>query len=78
MCRQVVLQQSLFLAVLGYVPGLLISLGLYALTAAQAHLPMDMTWPRVLGVFALAVAMCSLSGLLALRKVRAADPAELF
>jgi putative ABC transport system permease protein len=74
----VVLQQSLCLAVLGYVPGLLISLGLYALTAAQAHLPMDMTWPRVLGVFALAVVMCSISGLLALRKVRAADPAELF
>ena len=74
----VVLQQSLFLAVLGYVPGLLISFGLYALTASQAHLPMDMTWPRVLGVFALAVTMCSLSGLLALRKVRAADPAELF
>ena len=49
-----------------------------ALTAAQAHLPMDMTWPRMLGVFALAVTMCSLSGLLALRKVRAADPAELF
>jgi putative ABC transport system permease protein len=75
---QVVLQQSLFLAVLGYVPSLLISLGLYALTAAQAHIPMDMTWPRVLGVFALAVTMCSVSGLLALRKVWAADPAELF
>jgi putative ABC transport system permease protein len=39
---------------------------------------MDMTWPRVLGVFALAVTMCSLSGLLAMRKVWAADPAELF
>jgi putative ABC transport system permease protein len=75
---QIVLQQSLLLAVLGYVPGLLISLGLYALTAAQAHIPMAMTWPRVLGVFALAVTMCSLSGLLALRKVWAADPAELY
>jgi putative ABC transport system permease protein len=74
----IVLQQSLFLAVLGYVPALLTSLGLYALTAAQAHIPMDMTWPRVLGVFALAVTMCSLSGLLALRKVWAADPAELY
>jgi putative ABC transport system permease protein len=75
---QIVLQQSLFLAVLGYVPALLISLGLYALTASQAHIPMDMTWPRVLGVFALAVTMCSLSGLLALRKVWGADPAELY
>jgi putative ABC transport system permease protein len=75
---QVVLQQSLCLALLGYVPGLLISLGLYALTAAQAHLPMDMTWSRALGVLALAVTMCSLSGLMALRKVWAADPAELF
>jgi putative ABC transport system permease protein len=75
---KVVLQQSLFLAVLGYVPSLLIALGLYALTAAEAHLPIEMTWSRALGVFALAVIMCSLSGLLALRKVWAADPAELF
>jgi putative ABC transport system permease protein len=75
---QIVLQQSLFLAVLGYVPALLISLGLYALTASQAHIPMDMTWPRMLGVFVLAVTMCSLSGLLALRKVWGADPAELY
>jgi putative ABC transport system permease protein len=74
----IVLQQSMCLAVLGYVPALLISLGLYALTAAQAHLPMDMTSSRALGVFALAVAMCALSGLLALRKVWAADPAELY
>ena len=59
----VVLQQSLLLAVLGYVPALLISLGLYSLTEAQAHLPMDMPWPRMLGVFVLAVTMCSASGL---------------
>jgi putative ABC transport system permease protein len=74
----IVFQQSLFLSVLGYVPALLISLGLYALTASKAHIPMDMTWPRVAGVFALSVTMCSLSGLLALRKVWAADPAELY
>jgi putative ABC transport system permease protein len=74
----VVLQQSLLLAVLGYVPALLISLGLYSLTEAQAHLPMDMPWSRMLGVFVLAVTMCSASGLLALRKAWAADPAELF
>jgi putative ABC transport system permease protein len=75
---QIVLQQSLFLAILGYVPALLISFGLYALTAAGAHLPMEMTWSRVLGVFALALTMCSFSGLLALRKVWAADPADLY
>jgi len=74
----IVVQQSLLLSVLGYVPALLISLGLYALTASQAHIPMDMTWPRVVAVFALSVTMCSLSGLLALRKVWAADPADLY
>jgi putative ABC transport system permease protein len=75
---QVVRQQALFLAVLGYLPALAISFGLYALTAAAAHLPMSMTWPRALGVLALAVTMCTVSGLLALRKVWAADPADLF
>jgi putative ABC transport system permease protein len=39
---------------------------------------MSMTKTRAINVLVLALAMCSLSGLLALRKVKAADPADLF
>jgi putative ABC transport system permease protein len=74
----VVLRQALALAILGYVPGLLVALALYALGRERANLLLSMTWERAAGVLVLSIAMCSLSGLLALRKVKAADPAELF
>jgi putative ABC transport system permease protein len=74
----VVLRQALYLSVLGYVPGLLVALGLYAVGREQASLLMSMTWGRAIGVLFLSIAMCSLSGLLALQKVKTADPAEMF
>lgn len=74
----VVMQQALVLAVLGFVPGFVVSAALYALTRATARIPIDMTLSRVLFVLGLTVAMCTISGLGALRKVRSADPADLF
>jgi putative ABC transport system permease protein len=74
----IVVQQAMILAVIGYVPGLAICLWLYRATGAATRLPMHMTWERAAGVLALAVAMCAISGLIALRKVRSLDPAEVF
>lgn len=74
----VVLQQSLVLAAIGYLPALAIAWVLYALGREQAQVPMHMTVRRMLGVFLLSLIMCTLSGFLSLRKVRSADPAELF
>jgi putative ABC transport system permease protein len=74
----VVLQQSVLLALVGYVPSLLISWGLYGLVSAQSGLPMVMTWETMATVLVLAVLMCVLSGMAALRKLFQADPADLF
>ena len=74
----VVLQQAVVLAVLGFLPGLAIAAALYAMTQAAARLPMNLTLARVFFVLGLTVAMCTISGLGALRKVRSADPADLF
>jgi putative ABC transport system permease protein len=74
----VVLQQAVMLAVAGYVPGYLAAEGVYAVLRARAKLPIAMTLPVAGEVLALAVAMCAVSGVLALRKVRSADPADLF
>jgi putative ABC transport system permease protein len=74
----VVLRQALVLAALGYIPAFLAALGLYALGREKAQIPLSMTWPLAAGVLLLAIAMCALSGLLAMRKVRTADPADLF
>jgi putative ABC transport system permease protein len=75
---RVVLQQALILAVLGFLPGAAISIWLYHLASEATRLPIYLTSERALLVLVLTVAMCSLSALLALRKVRSVDPAEVF
>lgn len=75
---RVVVNQALFLAFGGYAIGLVVALGLYELTKLAAGIPIGMTWDRVGLVFVLTVGMCVASALLAVRKVRTADPAELF
>src|SRR5262249_39855854 len=74
----VVLQEALFLSVMGYVPGLMVSWFLFGLTARATGLPIAMTVQLAALVFFVTVAMCSVSGALAMRKVRYADPAEIF
>ncbi|HTU16638.1 MAG TPA: ABC transporter permease DevC [Gemmataceae bacterium] len=74
----IVLRESLWLAVLGFVPGLALSWLLYALLDAWVGLPMYLTSLRILLIFALTTVMCAVSGLLVLRKVKTADPAEVF
>jgi putative ABC transport system permease protein len=74
----VVLQQGLILATLGYVPAFLGANALYALMRTQALLPATMVWARVFGVLGLTYAMCLLACLLAIQKLKGADPADLF
>jgi DevC protein len=74
----IVVQEAVILAVLGYLPGVLVTVWLYDRAGAATRLPLGLTWERALAVFALTLVMCGLSGLLALRKVRALDPAEVF
>jgi putative ABC transport system permease protein len=75
---RVVISQALILSLLGFVPGLLVSLALYGITSVSANIAIEMTWPRVGGVLLLTIGMCAASGVAALRKVWVADPAELF
>ncbi len=74
----VVVEQSLVLAALGFLPGLVLPIGLYALAANATRLPIAMTVSRALVVFVLTLVMCLASGGIATRRLRAADPAELF
>ncbi len=74
----VVLQQAVILAVLGYLPGLAIAFFLYKTAGEATRLPLHMTLSRGVAVLALTIAMCSVSALIALRKVRSADPADVF
>jgi putative ABC transport system permease protein len=75
---RVILWQATFLALLGFVPGLLASLGIYEWTRQAARVPIGMTLSRAVVVLLLTLVMCLSSGLLAIRKLRSADPADLF
>jgi putative ABC transport system permease protein len=74
----VVFQEALILALLGYIPGFLLCLGLYRLTKNATSLPIAMTSDRALLVFVLALLMCIISSVIAIRKAQSADPAEIF
>ena len=74
----VVLQEALILAVAGYIPGFIAAFGLYRLTFQATNLPMVMTLNRLILVLILTVIMCSLSGLISVRRAVTADPAEVF
>jgi putative ABC transport system permease protein len=74
----IVLQQAGILAVLGYLPGVAIVWWLYGKAAAATNLPLYVTPERAWLVFGMTLAMCALSGLLAMRKVRRLDPADVF
>jgi putative ABC transport system permease protein len=74
----VVLFEAVILSFAGFVPGVLITLRLYRITENATHLPMRMTLQLGLFVLALTVVMCAISGLIAVRKVRSADPADIF
>ncbi|TGG79030.1 MAG: FtsX-like permease family protein [Aphanocapsa feldmannii 277cV] len=74
----VVMREALLLALLGYFPSWVAGLGLYALTRSQTMIPIAMTQAMATTVFCLILGMCTASGLLAMRKLNQADPAEIF
>ena len=74
----VVSQEALILALSGYIPGYIISLRLYQLTRDATNLPLLMTLDRALLILFLTVVMCAISGIIAMRKIRSVDPAEIF
>lgn len=73
-----ILFQSFYLAGLGFLPGALVSWGLYLLLAEASGLIMQMTIGRISFVLFLTIGMCVVSGILAIRKLFRADPASLF
>ncbi len=75
---RIVLSEALQLALIGFLPGLGISLLIYNQATEVTNLPLEMTPERGLAVMGLTVAMCAVSGLLALRKLRSVDPAAVF
>ncbi|MBY0229116.1 MAG: ABC transporter permease DevC [Gemmataceae bacterium] len=75
---RIVLGQGVILSILGFIPGTLLAFGVYAVLTSVTNLPIVPTWERGFMLLGLTVLMCVLSGMLAVRKLRSADPADVF
>ncbi|MBG1270630.1 ABC transporter permease DevC [Nostoc sp. WHI] len=74
----VILQEALLLAVLGYFPGIVFALFMYNSAREATLLPVFMSFERAVMVLILTMLMCIISGAIAVRKLRSADPADIF
>lgn len=73
-----ILQESVILSVLGFVPGAALTNLLYYLTRTVAFMPTYWSWFNALLVLALTLGMCLVAGGFATRKLRHANPSEIF
>ncbi len=73
-----VVQEAVILLLIGFVPGLAITAALFHVAESSAGMPTRLTWAGTATVFGLAAFMCVASGLLATRRLRLADPADIF
>jgi putative ABC transport system permease protein len=75
---KVVFQQAAFAAIAAYVPAWLVCLLVYRVIGELALMPLQMTLYITVVSFALTLVMCLVSAALAIRRVIAVDPAEVF
>ena len=74
----VIIEQALWMAILGYIPGMLLCWGLGAWTSATQGIVILITPLTAAGVFGITVLMCVGSALFAIQKVSKVDPAIVF
>jgi putative ABC transport system permease protein len=74
----VILQEAMLLACLGYIPGWIVAMFMYSKAREATLLPVLMSYERAITVLILTVTMCFVSGAIAVRKLRSADPADIF
>ncbi len=75
---RIVLQEAMILAVLGFMPGCVASLGVYSLLSSLTKIPLTLRPDVMAQVFALTLVMCGVAGAIATQKLRKADPADIF
>jgi|SRR5579883_943288 putative ABC transport system permease protein len=74
----VIIEQAMWMAVLGYVPGTILCLGIAAWTLASQGILILITPVTAISVFGLTVIMCIGAAVFAIQKVTRVDPAIVF
>ena len=73
-----VLEQAWIFAIFGYVPALVFALVIFPYVHSLTRLPIRMTFGLAALVGVLSVVMCSVAAFLSMRRLRRADPGDLF
>ena len=76
--RIIVLETTLILVFLGYIPGLIISYIMYAILDQVSSLHFAMTLSTMISVLLSVILICMISGLIAIRELKKADLADIF
>ncbi len=76
--RRIILEQAALLSVAGFVAGIAAAAGIYFYIQHETALIMRVTLARCTFGFLLTAGMCIAGGLLAMRRVTVADPADLY
>ena len=74
----VVVFQAMLMSIVSFIPGVLITLGIFTFVNSTSGLIMFLNLERFGLVLVLTIAMCVVSGIIALQKLLASDPANLF
>ncbi|MFQ3618544.1 MAG: FtsX-like permease family protein [Cyanobacteriota bacterium] len=75
---RIIIEQALWMAVLGYIPSVALCLGLGAWTFATQGITILITPMTAVGILGITVGMCVTSALFAIQKVTHVDPAIVF
>lgn len=75
---RVIFSEAIILGVLGFIPGLIASVGMYGFLGPLTRLELVMSSEIAVTVFILTLVMCILSAAIASGKLRSADPADVF
>ncbi len=74
----IILEQAFWMAIIGYIPGMLLCWGLGIWTLTTQGIVILITPATAVGVFGITVLMCVSSALFAIQKVNRVDPAIVF
>lgn len=74
----VIIEQALWMAVLGYLPGMLLCWGIQSWALAAQGLTILISPGTAVGVFGITVVMCVSSAIFAIQKINRVDPAIVF
>lgn len=75
---KVVLSSSTIMIFAGFIPSWVLCMNLYKVVEQSIYIEMDLTFEKSLLVFSLISIMCIASALLAIRKLKAASPMDVF